>query len=29
MPGGGPRSVLVRTEDVAQAREVLQARPEP
>ena len=28
MPGGGPRSVLVRPEDVAQAREVLRARPE-
>jgi hypothetical protein len=28
MPGGGPRAVLVRPEDVAQAREVLSARPE-
>ena len=27
MPGGGPRAVLVRPEDVAQAREVLSARP--
>jgi len=27
MPGGGPRAVLVRPEDVTQAREVLSARP--
>jgi hypothetical protein len=28
MPGGGPRAVLVRPEDVAQAHEVLRAQPE-
>jgi hypothetical protein len=29
MPGGGPRVVLVRPEDAARARDVLDARPSP